>query len=440
VIFSIFSLIMSLLPYLLVLVVVFLLAIKRPFLYILLCLTYFAVTSANAPWLKIPQGTFLFGFNIYFEDLFTITALLSAFLIILIPRTHTRIIRIGNLGSLNSGLLLTVGIGIIFWSSTYGVKTGVNSWRELLMLIAFLIYGFQSRVHWELHHVRALMIIPGSVLSIIVGLRFATTGIGRSAGVDAMTGEVLDRATNVEGAYIIFLAFIGALYFLRDRQIPRILMLGIFGVEILLLQHRTIWIIFIVSLIQYMLTNEQSNKVFSSTVKLFSAIPLTLVAFFTFSRISLLSDASSNTHTLNWRIRRWVESMNTERSLSEWIFGSIFGPTPVTQVGLYGQFSHNAYVNQIEYLGFLGLFVFIVVLLKCYLRIRTLNSSRAPGKALMLSSILFGFTYQIPVAFFFLAPIFTQLAKNFESEIMESKIRENVNWNREIHRYGNTHA
>jgi flagellar biosynthesis protein FliP len=154
----------------------------------------------------------------------------------------------------------------------------------------------------------------------------------------------------------------------------------------------------------------------------------------------LLSDASSNTHTLNWRIRRWVESMNTERSLSEWIFGSIFGPTPVTQVGLYGQFSHNAYVNQIEYLGFLGLFVFIVVLLKCYLRIRTLNSSRAPGKALMLSSILFGFTYQIPVAFFFLAPIFTQLAKNFESEIMESKIRENVNWNREIHRYGNTHA
>lgn len=406
------------------LVIIFLyLAEKRPNKYLLVVLVYFSITSSTAPMFDFKLGTNLSGFNLYPVDLFTITSLFAATFgsRLAFNEKPQRMSRFPK--KIISFYFIGIAVGVVSWSLFYGLKTGVNSWREVLLSISLLNYGVQKRYQWSLKELRVLLIYPGLILAAITLIRFIQIGIGHSNGVDPLTGEILDRATSALGGFILLIAWLGAFYLLPSNSFYRILIMIFLGVEILLLQQRTVWVATVVASACMMLFRNGDFIKFQK--RAFRVVGLSSIFFTVWlasRRIDRIANAANDQNTFDWRTNRWLESLKTTRSAHEWLFGSIFGPSPVTNLSVNTQvhFSHSAYVNQIEYLGLLGLVILFFLLGSSYFNLTKKTPLGNLGRILTISAIIFGITYQVPVVFFVLIPIILNI--QFTQEIRGSSI------------------
>ena len=382
------------------------LAWKKPFHYVMVISIYIAVVNSNLIYLDIRNGTQLFGFNVYTEDLFTFsTVCVSLFM----PKFAKKN-RKDSLAAISlplKFLLLSLFLGILTWVNEYGLKTGVNSWREPLFTLSIFYYCLKVPFLWERVHLRNLMIYPGGLLAFMTLIRFSISGIGSSQGVDSNTGESLGRATTSLGAFIILIALIGS-YFLVRKSWLRTIFLIVCGLEILLLQHRTLWLVSLAAVFFFIsLHNYEAAK----QSRLAKFLGLMYLLFFTFIYSSFnqkLESSATDSNTWHWRTQRWAESLSTPRSIQQWIFGSTFGPTPVTAYGTRSEFSHSAYVNMVEYFGIVGLLLLLWILVLSYFAFGS-NKTTKLARLVMLCAVIYGITYNVPIQFYLLFGILLRI-------------------------------
>jgi hypothetical protein len=420
-------------PVLGIFVVVFLFAVKRPIYFLLFILVFLALASSTAPWFNFLNGTvYKFGFHIYMVDVLSFIALLATMFDYAALEKKIEFANISYFKLISKVMLALTLIGIFFWKSNYGLASAVNSWREPLYDSVFLFYGLNKYAAWTKKGLQFLLIAPGVILGIITIIRISMVGIGYSAGVDPNTGQDTGRATNAVGSFIILFAVFGAYFLMEKVKILKMCLISIGLLLILVLQHRTVWISAIVGSVAIIISNEKNTNRMNRTAKIMIFGTLSGLLYMAVNVVAPLHDSATNTNTYGWRTSRWIESMSTNRSLTQWIFGSIFGPSPVTQIGLHGQLSHSAYVNEIEYFGFFGLSILLFFFLLGIKKFRRVRDNSLLGKTILLAGISYGYSYTIAMSFFCVVPVLLSLYdKQIFLELNSESIKKQFKLNRE---------
>ncbi len=124
-----------------------------------------------------------------------------------------------------------------------------------------------------------------------------------------------------------------------------------------------------------MLIRRARSKPIASTWAALATGSFLLVARVLSQTDQQIAESSSDTGTLHWRIENWTEKLTVSRSAGEWLFGSAFGPTPVTErfdsaLQFQGS-SHNMPIDTLSALGWVGLFALLIVTITAVWRSRS---------------------------------------------------------------------
>ncbi len=352
------------------------------------------------------EPRFQFGsFSVYPFDVFTLAAIISKK-----SRDEKRLQPLNSrefarIKFLISALLLGVTLGIITWTLIGGIEFGVNSWRQFLLTLALMYYFLNKNYSWTVEHLKVILILPGALLAVATAIRFVFVGVGSSSEINTLTGmREIDRATSAEGALLVLLAGIGSFYLLKDRVFLRRIIIITSGVEVILLQHRTVWISSLAFIMGILFSKSSEKKrTFLKLGYLLLIVIFGFLIWFISRNINALAESSQNTGTFNWRTKRWKDSLSITRSFMEWIFGAVFGPNSVTQS--FQLTSHSEFITKIEYLGIIGLvitFLLFMILLRYRGGEKSLNNLQ---KIMVGSAFLYSFTYSTPISFFVLVPV-----------------------------------
>lgn len=359
-----------------------------------LVLCYLAIFS-SAWFSNIHLQVQLFGLNIYPEDAFVSLNFFG----IMIPK-YSRIGDAKRVISTKIGfLLLTITVvGTFSWVHEYGLKSGVNHWRQYLFDFSIFLYCAKAYVEWTNRRVLMVSIIPAIILSFLAITKILNSGLGRTDGVDPLTGFQTGRPTTAEGSFILLMAFVICLHFSSEEKILRVILLSTLATLVLLLQHRTVWISAISVGLLWILFPQKGVRNFKRVSKFILISCIGWLSYVLTKHITNLSAATSNTDTFEWRVDRWVRSFAIPRSAIQWIFGATFGPTPVTGAdGPFRVFAHNAYVDLIENIGYFGCVLLILLLIRPLLAPNLIHSAAGRTQVtLILASLVYGFTYAIP--------------------------------------------
>ena len=376
---------------------IFYMAIYRPCNFMLTFLVYMALSESTLNLIPFQSGIDFAGVNFYIGDFFLLASIAG----ILITSTN-ECKEFNGHGTLFLRLTYfqasLVVLACISWISTYGIQAGLNAWRWALTPIFFTVYILRKVRKISKNEIYTLLSLPGIFLACITLFRFLTKGIGSYGVVDLITGET-QRATTAAGAFAIWMSIIGIYYFAPKRGLLQILILFSLFLIVLLLQHRSVWTSVLAGIFVMILHQPKTDKISRTAKYLFFTLTALCVVIIAHNN-SVLTEAASSTGTFDWRVRRWKSSMATSRSIVEWVFGSVLGPTPVTNLKNYKIFAHSTYVNQIEFFGYLGLLLLFLIFFVLW-RIQSKYTSLGVAlRALILSGVLYGLSYGITVMTF----------------------------------------
>jgi hypothetical protein len=363
-------------------VAVCLLGLYRPKAFLLLFMLVYALRTSGL--FEDYLVTFAGSFRFVPEDLFLAVAVLACV-------TSAKSWRMRGV-SRNAaiGLAVIVGLGAISWILELGVQQGVNNWRAYSLAVAMLIYPTVLVPEWTSRDLLLVIVVPASVATILALYKLITTGIGSVDLVDR-TGAYSGNRPSSAGLLLLVAMWV----LLTSRTGPPALRYSVgafFGLMVVLLQYRSVWIAGIASAIAWVVAPRAArgtvNAVTRGLVTGGAAIAIVLLIQ---SNPGLNSSAHA-TNTLDWREERWTDSLSIPRSVLDWLVGGAFGTTPPTQIRLTQVSSHNTYIDAIEFVGVIGL-ACVVVLLICAASVRFDRPGNALGVCIVCAFAAFGMFY-----------------------------------------------
>lgn len=392
VILSLFSQVVLLAPYLVVVFALVLIAVRhqRIFLTLFTLLTALQSTRDFAPSL----GMTFSGISVYSDDLFTVVcataglARIGRWRLSWIPRTAILV------------FAALVGLGVITWISTYGIQIGTNCWRPQLLIVALLVYTTTRPRAWSWNDLWVIIVAPATVVAFASMVGILMHGFGSSSSTVLVNGVMTDSRPVLSPDSLLMLIGLWLTVFSVGKwNVKRTLLVLLLGSMVFLTQIRSVWVAAIVGMVVWWLAPRIRGRGSSSgmggpsrTLLVFFVAPATAIIGLSLTAVRQSSD---NTVTFLWRVARWSESMNIPRSWSEWLVGSAFGPTPASTPTLFPTSAHSLYVNTVEIVGFIGLGA-ILCLVIAVGRAHVPPSIGPLGLVVCFTFLSYGVTYQLP--------------------------------------------
>jgi hypothetical protein len=299
-------------------------------------------------------------------------------------------------------------IGHFTWSRAVGWVEADVIWQELRMAAGLLLFGVafggRSWPRWRWMIVVAGVVVAAVQLLLILSGRTFSTDAGASAFYS-------HRPFGATFALFILAAFV-ILCSEPDRWTWQTTLTATFlGCSVVLAQHRSVWVALAVVCLLMMLKTLRGEGYRPARVPILVTIGFTGLAFLLPALMpwSLLPggtssgtgasvpDSVTDADSLGWRLGMWESRVRAARSLFEWLFGAVFGPTPVigpeAQVTNPRFSAHSLWVDQLTMVGLVGLGT-LLVLFAVALR----TPGRLPELQILLWSVLaFGFFYNLTV-------------------------------------------
>ncbi len=342
------------------------------------------------------------------RDLFVTYALTGTALVVGYWRYLTPDRRISS-----TAFLAATWFGYLTWLPAVGSNVAGNIWREWLLAAAFLVFGAAlGRSRWTSWQGLFIALAFGLAFYQVLALVFSRDNL-----LEALSGPGQFYASRPLSASLALLMLFGfVLVLARPIASSRPLLLGggaFLGLSVVLSQHRSVWMAVFVAVPLLVLLQSQRGKV-SSQWLICALSPLvyagaSLVLSATM-RVSLLPggsieslgtvgvpEAAANTATFSWRLEMWQSRLTAPRSLWEWLFGGVFGVSPVkwpaTNVMNNYISGHNAFVDLVTMYGLAGL-ALAAVLVWQSLRVRAVKRS-ALG-VFIVAGLVYGVFYSLP--------------------------------------------
>jgi len=301
----------------------------------------------------------------------------------------------------------------MIWVASVGSVVASNTWREWLLATGFLLFGVSlGRKRWpgwsSVFVFLALLLGVYQALALILARdRLASTLEG--------PGEFYsDRPMSASLALIMVLGFVLLLSRPRPRtNVGDLVGAGFLGISAVLSQHRSVWVSLFIAVILLAWGNVRRGRVGRGwLLALMSPIGYAGLALVLSSTVAIslfpggnvtavgsvgVPESAASTATVAWRWEMWESRLTASRSLMEWLFGCVFGVSPVKWPGtevMNGFISgHNAMVDTITMYGLVGLVVVCTMLWQAVGSPRMLLS---PAGIFVCASLGFSVFYTLP--------------------------------------------
>ena len=331
------------------------------------------------------------GINIFPEDLLTLFLALEL-IFSLANRLLSKRVSASRYRVLGKFYFSMSIIGLITWTYSEGIQTAVVNWRENLLSSVLILYCF-SLNKWIKYELFSAALYRGSLfLSLLILIDILLNGVGTYSHVSAITG-VTDRATTASGALFLVLALWNFLLQIKVFDFKRIMYVCVLATEILILQHRSVWIASIIGLIYLGLRLDNFNLRARILASLCIGTPF---LFYIVKSTFTLSSAASDSGTLTWRLLRWQGSLGQSKSDLQIVFGGIIGHTESITVAGLNVAAHNMYVSLFEKFGLIGVFIYLAMLIPSRIESKGTSSFRNLDLVSSLTIVVFGVFYSFP--------------------------------------------
>jgi hypothetical protein len=245
-----------------------------------------------------------------------------------------------------------------------GVESAVNGSRSWLYFLGPLVYASQARPHWTRKSFLPLIAGAGALAAYAL-VQIARHGLYGANELIEVGGELIDaRPVSAEGALLIFECALIAASARFVRSTPWLLAVLTMGAAVLLLQHRTVWIVMgLTASVAYVkwarvaiLANEKAALAAASAVFLVAPFVVTGVATSSAFEESVRS-ATGERSTFAWRTESWATLVEEHHSTRDLLVGLPAG-TSLARVSSDNRIAtespHSLYVDALLSLGVLG--------------------------------------------------------------------------------------
>lgn len=297
------------------------------------------------------------------------------------------------------GLSGLVALGLMTWGITVGLLPSLRYWWVWTFALAAAFYAASFPEFRRPDGLRPF-VWAAALASVMQAIGFVRRGFGSNLDAVDVNGELASaRPVTAAVALIMLMGLVVVVLDGRRFTVRKVGLAAWLAVSVVLAQHRSVWVAAAVSGV--LLVGAFSGKSRTPLIAgVAASVGVALVGFAASIGVrsqQQLAVSASYTGSWNWRIENWTEKLTLERSGVQWLFGSAFGPTPLSDgdTKLVFQFSsHNMYVETIAVLGFVGLGLLAVVVLGA---IRGTRVSTPEG-VVFGSLLAFGVFYQWPGA------------------------------------------
>lgn len=319
-----------------------------------LMLATYVVETVAIEFPRIPMGITVFPQDIVFGLL--LAAGIWRYLLRRAPLDRSRVLILG----LMLLLLLSLARGI----SMYGAKTAGVEVRGFFWFFSGSLYfsSFPYGRRTTARLIRQWHLAACALLAIAV-FRWIATGVHLPIAQSwADPGQPAMRVLNSNGALFLCVAFFFSIFLHLSRTgagWQRKLYL-VLGPSILLLQHRTVWIVALAGLAILFREHAQSLRKVAVTLAAMLAFGIVLL-FATFGAdfvLASLLESATSSDTLLWRVAGWWELLaNRNTGFTGFLIGDPFGAGFARMIGhtRVEVSPHNFYVQTFLRLGILGL-------------------------------------------------------------------------------------
>lgn len=290
-----------------------------------------------------------------------------------------------------------IGVGLVSWMLILGLEPAVNFWRSWTFPVAAALYAAANPSLREPRGLRPF-VWAGVLASLTQVMGIARKGFGSNMDAVIVNGEVVRaRPLTAAVALLLLIAMIVVLLEGPKLNLSKLLLASWLAVSVVLAQHRSVWVAAAVAgfLVVRALVSTSRQRLVAGTLAGLGAAAVGLTVAAVVRSQQQLSVSASSTSTLEWRVDNWTEKLTTGRSTIQWVTGSVFGPTPLSDPQANVRFtmsSHSIYVETIATLGVLGLLLLVLVVIGS---IRGSNM-HMPARVIMLSLLAYGLFYQWP--------------------------------------------
>jgi hypothetical protein len=312
---------------------------------------------------------------------------------------------------LSGVLLVVVVLGCFSWIWDLGSTEAINRWAQWLVPVACLFLGLaKGRAAWPAWAWVFEVYAVGIGLYQLFALIFPVA----EPQVTSDTWSFYEsRVLSAPLALVMVSGMIFAATDQRSNVRTRAVVSGFLGVSVVIAQHRSVWTALLVSVILLVaryLRGRETRSWQSAPVGPVAALGFLVLAALlplvtswsilpTESRetaVSHLPESFRATTTLEWRIDIWMSHFQAQRSIPQWLFGGMVGPTstwgPDSVVKSPAFTSHNMYVDLTSMLGLVAFGSVIGLLLVALARRYVLQ----PAQIFIWASLPFGMFYQWP--------------------------------------------
>lgn len=339
------------------------------------------------------------------------------------------VIRILNKGpSLSQGLWLGFGglisVSLFLGISKYGIAPAGNAVRKAFYFWACVAYfsSYEYPRHKQAEIIRWLSAV-GALVSIIVVYRWTLDTLGLSGGKvwSSMSQNIPYRVIGATHA----LFFANLLIIGIHRKIKGYaerywrFLLPLLMIEILLLQHRSVWMATLVGLTLLImlaprkLQSTSSKSAIPSVIGILVAISLLVGGYldgFTNALVQSIQEATSEESTFVWRLLGWQSLLGQwwEGGWTTRLIGKPFGSgweryiDDISSTAIMVS-PHNTYLNMLLRVGLLGLTVFLgtytVLTLQLIWKRRTEGAEDPLSTNLLLTLIAMQVVFFVPYGF-----------------------------------------
>jgi hypothetical protein len=303
---------------------------------------------------------------------------------------------------------LLLAVHLARGANAFGLQTAFAGGRTPLWFGAGFLYGATAR--WTRREFAALALVAVSVVPLAL-FGYASNGFHSSTTVVFVSGATVDSRPVTAGAALLMLQGLVLVLVLRigPRGFARVALLGLMGLLLLLLQHRTVWLCALavgaLGIVLWFrsrpaLRHEQTCAIISAGC---FALPIAVWGVLhTSSLVASFRETQGPRSTLAWRTESWTTLLRHFGSLSDRVFGvpagtsferTVFGTQTAVQ-------AHSMYVETILRFGIPGLVLLVAAWAVVFRRARLVVTDFLPTAglyALVLTQAVFSVAYSLDI-------------------------------------------
>jgi hypothetical protein len=325
--------------------------------------------------------------------------------VVVVSRAITRFFQRGG-ASMPALMLALTAVSLSRGIAAFGLQPAVNECRPYIYFLTATLYVLTSGIGSDVtRFALKTWVFLALTYTVICAGRWSVNGIASAGELLVVNGVLVTARPVGAGSALIIAQAALTLITLRWHSLPcRALVVGLL-VVVVLLQHRTIWIVTLVGIAAYMfLSRRMARERISFAATALTAGIAAVLGTWAFSLGSTGENLRSSYSTMQgahstfaWRVSGWEELLTWRNGLTDALLGQPFGTGFARLIDghVVTASPHNFYVQTLLRIGVIGLALFIGVCLWALLAMRSNSRADVLCRIVVLTQLTFCFTYAL---------------------------------------------